>query len=53
MRPGSITEGEIYEYLGEQEDLDHFGLDGVVQIASWQPEVNFNVDHGDGKGKAG
>ena len=49
MRPGSITKGEIYEYLGEPQDLEHFALDGVVQIASWQPEVNFMIDHEDGK----
>ena len=44
-----VFKGEIYEYLGEQRDLDHFALDSVVQIASWQPEVNFIIDHEDGK----
>ena len=51
MRPGAAVKGEHYEYLGKEEDVAHFGLDGeqVVQLASWQPEVNIAVDHDDGK----
>ena len=49
MRPGSVTKGEIYNFIGDESDLEHFNLDGVVQIASWQPEVNLEVNHGDGK----
>lgn len=32
----------------DRSDLDHFGLDTAVQIAKWQPEVNIQIDHGDG-----
>ena len=49
MRPGSVTKGEFYEFIGDKEALEHFNLDGVVQIASWQPEVNFDINHEDGK----
>ena len=49
MRPGSVTKGEFYEFIGDKEALEHFDLEGVVQIASWQPEVNFDINHEDGK----
>ena len=49
MRPGSVVKGEFYEFIGDKKDLEHFNLDGVVQIASWQPEVNFDINHEDGK----
>merc|ERR1712142_1073803 len=43
MRPGSYTPGEIYGYIGETEDLAALGLDKVVQLGSWQPQVNWNM----------
>ena len=51
MRPGAVAKGDIYEYIGDPAagDLEHFGLDKVVQLASWQPEVNLEIDHGDGR----
>jgi len=49
MRPGSIQPGEFYEYIGENQDIEDLGLDKVVQIASWQPEVNWNIDTDSGK----
>ena len=49
MRLGSYTPGEFYGYIGEATDLEDLGLDKVVQLGSWQSEVNWNIDTEPGK----
>jgi hypothetical protein len=65
MRPGSVTPGEFYEFLETGDSaLPELGLETVlitswlltcslqgevVQLASWQPEVHWNVQHNPGQ----
>ena len=49
MRPGSVQPGEFYKIIDDSA-MSELGLDpdpeqkSVVQIAKWQPEVNFQLD---------
>ena len=49
MRPNSVEKGVFYDFIGDNADLEHFNLDKLVQLASWQPEIDLEINHGDGK----